>query len=55
MDNQKYINGVPVSIEDNQLYCDYDNYIKARKQQNKKYSEKFFCNWCDDNNIIPIG
>ena len=52
---EKYINGVRVFYKYNEWHCDFDDYKKARIKQNRKWSEKSFCDWCDMNDIVPVG
>ena len=40
---------------DKKIYCNIEDYIETRKKQGKSWSEKSFCDWCDDNDIIPVG
>jgi hypothetical protein len=47
----KIIDGVTVIKESGDWYCDYEDYLKAGKPR----GEKDFCDWCDDNNLIPVG
>ncbi len=46
--------GVKVCVEDGVRYCLFYDYIETRKKQGKKWSEKSFCNWCDDNGIEAV-
>lgn len=36
-------------------YCDFEDYKYARKKKNMSWSEKSFCDWCDKNNLFPVG
>lgn len=55
-EKQKKINGVIVKCKNNgNWYCDFEDYKNARKKQNRKWSEKSFCNWCDKYNLDANG
>lgn len=51
----KIINGIKVFKEGNEWYCHFEDYIDARNKQGEGWSEESFCNWCDDNNVTPVG
>ena len=47
--------GVSAIKRNGVMLCEYSEYIKARKAQHKKWSEKIFCDWCDKYNIEEIN
>lgn len=53
----KIFNGVLIYRDNpnDRWACDFDEYIKTRKLQGKKWSEKSFCDWCDKYNFDAIG
>lgn len=52
---EKYINGVRVYLYNNEWCCDFEDYKVTRIKQNKKWSEKSFCDWCDKYQLTAIG
>jgi hypothetical protein len=47
----KLINHIPVYEDLGELCCFLDDYLKI----NPDKTEKDFCNFCDDNNLLPQG
>lgn len=49
-----HINGVRVFVEDGNVICYQSDYINTRKYENRSWSEKSFCDWCDKYNVMPV-
>lgn len=47
--------GVKVYFDCGEWVCFFDDYKAAREEQGKRWSEKSFCDWCDENGLCPQG
>jgi len=47
----KFVDGVKCTFESDKWWCDYRDYLSSGKH----YGEEGFCNWCDNNQVTPVG
>jgi hypothetical protein len=55
----KIFNGVRIykgeGYTDSGWCCNFKDYIEARNKQNRQWTEKSFCDWCEKHGFSAIG
>lgn len=52
---EKIYKGVRIFYVEGAWRCYFEDYKEARIKQNRNWSEKSFYDWCDENNLEPVG